>query len=410
MTRWRKPANSVRPRTKWRAFILGFGSILIIAGVFYSGIQVGNGSWLINFGRQAVSENKFLPDKLDYSSVDEIYQALKKSYDGQLDVDAMITGLKKGLVEAAGDPYTAYLDTSEAKAFNEQLNGSFSGIGAELGKQGSDIVVISPISGFPAEKAGLKAGDVIIKIDDQDATGLSVDEAVTRIRGEKGTTVKLGIIRNDSEALEFSITRDVITIPSVTSEVLEGNLGYVRISRFAEDTVSSFSTVVTDFKSSNVKGIVLDLRNDPGGYLNGAVSVAGAWLKDGQVVLEEKRAGLIVQTFRATGDGQLIDIPTVVLINEGSASASEIVAGALKDHKVATVMGVTSFGKGSVQEFNTFSAGDVLKVTVARWYTPVGRNIDKEGIEPDVKQEISKDDITNNKDSQLEAALNLLKL
>jgi carboxyl-terminal processing protease len=409
MRRWRKSIGVVKTRSGWRAFLAGFGAILLVAGVFYSGYQVGNGSWSFKIGRQAIEQNAGLPDELDYSSVNEVYQMLKRSYDGQLNVDDLLTGLKKGLVEAAGDPYTAYLDSNEADAFDEQLNGSFSGIGAELGKKGSYIVVIAPISGFPAEKAGLKAGDLIIKIDDQDATSLGVDEAVMRIRGAEGTTVKLGIIRSDTEALELSIVRAIITIPSVTSEILDGNIGYIQISRFAEDTASSFNTVSKNFAAANVNGIILDLRNDPGGYLDASVSVAEDWLQDRQVILEEKRAGVTIKTFRADSDGILAGIPTVVLINEGSASASEIVAGALQDNNAATIVGTTSFGKGSVQEFSAFSAGDVLKVTVARWYTPAGNNIDKEGIEPDVIQELSETDITNNIDSQLNAALKQLK-
>jgi len=390
--------------------LAGFAGILILAGVFYTGCQFGNGNWSIKFGHQPVGENQYLPDNLDYSSVDELYRLLKQSYDGQLSVDSLLTGIKKGLVEAAGDPYTAYLAADEAQAFNEQLNGSFSGIGAELGKKGSYIVVIAPISGFPAEKAGLKAGDLIIKIDDQDATNLGIDEAVMRIRGTEGTTVKLGIIRSDTEALELSIVRDIITIPSVTSKILDGNIGYVQISRFADDTVSSFNKIAGDFDAANVSGIILDLRNDPGGYLDGAVGVSKVWLKDGQIILEEKRAGITIKTYRADEDGILNGIPTVVLINEGSASASEIVAGALKDNNSATIVGVTSFGKGSVQEFSTFSEGDVLKVTVARWYTPAGQNIDKEGIEPDVVQELTEEDVAGSVDSQLEAAKNALGL
>ncbi len=410
MIRWRrKTAGFIKQRSKWRAFLAGFAGVLVLAGVFYTGYQFGNGNWAIKFGRQPVGENQGLPDNLDYSSVDELYRLLKQGYDGQLNIDDLLTGIKKGLVEAAGDPYTAYLDANEANAFNEQLNGSFSGIGAELGKQGSDIVVIAPISGMPAEKAGLKAGDIIYMIDDKDTVGMSIDEAVTNIRGEAGTNVKLTIIR-DGQALEFTITRQVITLPSVESKTLEGNIGYVKISRFADDTVSSFNRIASEFDAANVSGIILDLRNNPGGYLDGAVGVSEAWLKDGQIILEEKRAGITIRTYRADENGILNGIPTVVLINEGSASASEIVAGALKDNNLATIVGVTSFGKGSVQEFSTFDAGDVLKVTVARWYTPAGQNIDKEGIEPDAVLEPTETDITNNIDSQLEAAKNALGL
>ncbi len=392
-----------------RWFVIGFISILILGGVFFSGLEFGKGSWQLSF-MKPVTANRDLPARLDYSSVNEVYQALKRKYDGKLDEQKLMTGMKKGLVEAAGDPYTTYFDVDGAKAFSEQLNGSFSGIGAELSKQGNDIVVISPIAGFPAEKAGLKSKDVVISIDGQDATGLSVDEAVKRIRGEKGTSVKLVVIRDGQQRLEFTIVRDTITIPSVTSKIIDNNIGYIQISRFAEDTNGLVDAAAKDFKAKNVKGIVLDMRNNPGGYLTSAVSVSSQWLKNGQIILQEKRDGKVIQSYAAQGDGQLVGVPTVVLINEGSASASEITAGALKDNNAALVMGTKSFGKGSVQEFSTFKGGDVLKVTVARWYTPAGKNIDKEGIEPNIKVELTADNIKAAVDTQLNAAKeNLLK-
>jgi len=386
-----------------RWFVAGFVSIIFVASIFSAGLLIGNGTWRINFMRP-VTANRGLPARLDYSSVNDVYQALKRKYDGKLDEQKLLTGMKKGMVEAAGDPYTAYFDVDGAKAFNEQLSGSFSGIGAELGKQGNDIVIISPIAGFPAEKAGLKSKDVLISIDGQDATGLSVDEAVKRIRGEKGTSVKLVVIRDGSQRLEFTIVRDTITIPSVQSKILDGNIGYIQISRFSEDTSGLVDAAAKDFKSKNVKGIVLDMRNNPGGYLNAAVNVSSEWLKSGQIILQEKRDGVVTQSYAAQGTGQLFGTPTAVLINEGSASASEITAGALKDNKAATVIGTKSFGKGSVQEITNFSAGDFLKVTVARWYTPAGKNIDKEGIEPDIKVELTDVNIKAGVDTQLDAA------
>lgn len=395
---------------KLRWFLTGFISVLLACGIFFAGFEVGQGNWQIGFGVRTVNSNKSLPNELDYSTVNEVYQALKLSYDGELKLEDLMAGLKKGLVEASGDPYTAYLSSDEAKDFNEQLNGSFSGIGAELGKKGTDIVVIAPINGFPAEKAGLKAKDIIISIDDQDAAGLSVEEAVTRIRGEKGTTVKLAVIRNDSERIELSIIREIITIPSVEYKIIEDSIGYIQISRFSEDTAKLTRQAAQEFTDKNVIGVILDLRNNPGGYLNTAVDVSGLWLKKDQIILLEKRDGKVTQTFKAETAGQLSNIKTVVLINEGSASASEITAGALKDNNAATIVGVTSFGKGSVQEFNSFSGGDVLKVTVARWYTPGGKNIDKEGIKPDIKQELSEEDIKAGLDSQLQKAKSLLKL
>lgn len=398
-----RPRGQKKSKSALRWFVGGFASVLLVGFVFFAGIQIGSGAWQVNFMRP-VSSNRGLPARLDYSSVNEVYQALKRKYDGELSEDKLINGMKKGLVEAAGDTYTTFMDADSAKVFNEQLSGSFSGIGAELGKEGNDITVIAPISGFPAEKAGLKAKDIIVSIDGQEATGLSVDEAVKRIRGEKGTSVKLVIVRNSTERKELTIVRDTITIPSVESKVVDGNIGYIQVTRFSTDTSDLVSAAVNDFKSKNIKGIVLDLRNNPGGYLNAAVDVSSEWLKEGQLVVEEKRDGKVTQDYKALSTGVVQGVSTVVLINEGSASASEITAGALKDNNAATIIGVKSFGKGSVQEVTNFNNGSLLKVTVARWFTPNGKNIDKEGIEPDIKVELTEDNIKSGVDTQLDAA------
>lgn len=390
-----------------RYFLAGLVAVVVLAVIFFAGFQFGDGKWHVGT-HKPVSANKGLPENLDYTSVEEVYDSLRAKFDGKLDEEKLMTGLKKGLVEAAGDPYTVYLDKEQATSFNEQLNGSFSGIGAELGKDGANIVVISPIAGFPAEKAGLKSKDIVVSIDGQDTTGLSVDEAVKRIRGEAGTQVKLGIVR-DNQKQDLTITREVITIPSVETKMLDGNICYIRITRFAEDTPGLVKKAADDCKTKNAKGVVLDMRGNPGGYLNGAVDVSSTWLKEGQTVLQEKRDGKVIQSFEAKTTGVLNGIPTVVLVNEGSASASEITAGALKDNKAATVVGVTSYGKGSVQEFSAFSSGAVLKVTVARWFTPAGKNIDKEGIDPNVKVELTEADAKAGNDTQLNKALEILK-
>lgn len=398
------PMVKAKKKPVFKYFLAGFCSILILSGVFIGGYQYGRGAWVLPGGMQGVAANKGLPNSLDYNSVNNVYLALKQKYDGKLDEAKLVSGMKKGLVEAAGDPYTTYMDTEEAKSFDEQLSGSFSGIGAELGKKDNNIEVISPIAGFPAEKAGIKSKDIIVSIDGQDATGLNVDEAVKRIRGEKGTTVKLGIVR-DGQLQEVSIVRDTITIPSVEYKILDGNIGYIKISRFGEDTASLVEKAAQEFKAKNVNGIILDMRNDPGGYLNAAVDVSSQWLKPGQTILQEKRDGKVEKSFKAETTGQLVGVPTVVLINGGSASASEITAGALKDNNAATIIGTTSYGKGSVQDVNRFQAGDMIKVTIARWFTPNDKNIDKAGIEPNIKVELSADDIKNSVDAQLNAAI-----
>ena len=396
--------EKAQKKKKWPYILGGFASILVAFGIFYFGTMVGSGQVSLSFNSGAVQENKGLPNRLNYDSVNQVYRELKQKYDGQLDEQKLILGLKKGLVEAAGDKYTTYLDSEEAKALQESLNGSFSGIGAELVKEGEYITVVSPISGSPAEKAGIKSKDIIFSINGEDAIGMEVDEAVNKIRGEAGTNVKLVIVRGQ-EKIDLDIKREQITIPSVESKILDGNIGYMKISRFAEDTSGLAQKAAEEFKAQNVSGIVLDLRNNPGGYLNASVDVSCMWLKKGQLVLEEKRGGIVMKDYECPQTGILNGIKTSVLINEGSASASEITAGALKDNGAATIVGQKSYGKGSVQEMSNMPGGSILKVTVARWFTPSGKNIDKEGITPDEKVEITEENAKNNQDPQLDKAV-----
>lgn len=353
-----------------------------------------------NKGNQTLSSN------LDLSEAQQIYDILRKKYDGKLDVKALEDGLKSGLVDATGDPYTKYFTEKEAEQFTDDLNGTFTGIGAELGMQDDQLVVVAPLSGSPAQKAGVRAGDKIVKISGKDAKGLTVEEAVTKIRGEAGTDIKITFERN-GEVLNITITRAEITVPSVTSEVKNG-VGYMKISRFSDDTAELAKRAATEFKKQNVKGVVVDIRDNGGGLLSSSVQVAGIWLND-KVVVEERQAGRTTDSLRTGSNTILEGIPTVVLINGGSASASEILAGALHDHGVAILIGEKSFGKGSVQELIDLPSGGKLKITVARWYTPNGKNIDKEGIQPDTKVELTEDDYNNNRDPQKDAAVNKLQ-
>jgi carboxyl-terminal processing protease len=396
------------------------GRFLIIALVLFSvfsfGWGLGKGKLRLGKSISQLAKTGTL-STLDYSSVDDVYTALKDNYDGKLDNAKLLDGIKEGLAKATGDPYTEYFNVEEAKSFNEQLSGSFTGIGAELGKDKNSIVIISPISGFPADKAGLKPKDVIVEIDGKSAYDMGVEEAVKLIRGTKGTNVKLKVLRDSSHQLNFEITRDQITIPSVDSKILDNNIGYIKISRFSDDTTELTLKAAAKFKDSGVKGVVLDLRGDPGGLLDAAVSVSSIWLDD-KLVVKEKRDGKVVKTYKSEGVPILKDIQTVVLIDQGSASASEITAGALRDNKAATLVGEKSYGKGSVQTLQcigslSFSAGTkcdsaLLKVTIARWYTPADKNIDKEGLQPDVKVVLSDDDIKQANDTQLKKALSIL--
>lgn len=390
----------------WKMFKKTAPFIVGAVIIFVSGWLVGGGHLqLKQYG--AISSNSKLPAHLDYSSIDAIYQGIKDNYDGKLSQTELLDGMKAGLAKATGDPYTEYFNLKDTKDFYGQLDGTFEGIGAELGKDASgNINIIAPIAGYPAEEAGLKPKDVIAQIDGKSTSDFTISDAVKLIRGKAGTVVKLTIVR-DGAAQDISVTRANITVPSVKSEVRDG-IGILTVSRFGDDTVSLAKKAAQDFKTQNVKGVVLDLRGDPGGLLDASVGVSSLWLQD-KTVLTERRDNVVVQTFRSRGEATLAGVPTVVLIDGGSASASEITAGALRDNKVATLMGLKSYGKGSVQLPIDLKDGSLLKVTVARWYTPAGKNIDKEGIKPDIEVKISDDDIKNNLDPQLDAALARLK-
>lgn len=384
--------------------------------LFFFGLLIFSGGYVVGSGKVNISflnkdnfqtQNASLPENLDYSSIDEVYSALKQNYDGELKLEDLINGLKKGLANSTGNPYTEYLTDDEASDFDSELNGEFSGIGAELSKENNQIVVVAPISGFPADKAGLRPKDAIIAIDDESTYNMSVTDAVKKIRGEPGTKVVLTISRGE-QTKDYEIIREDIVIPSVEYKVVDNKIGYIKISRFADDTAELAKKAANELKQQNIKGVVLDLRGNPGGLLDASVAVASQWLDAGDQVVVEKRGSEVIKTHLASGENPLKGVPTIVLIDEGSASASEILAGALKDNQAASLVGTDSYGKGSVQQLIPLNNGGVIKITIARWYTPNGRNIDKEGIAPDKKIDRSISDIKNDKDPQLDAALKQL--
>ncbi len=390
-------------KRRFNSFIVGIFCLGLIAGV---GASQGLGIYISSrTSHSPLSVNGSLPDDLDYSEVEKVYDSLRKNYDGEIKLEDIYDGLKNGLAQSTNDPYTTYFSAAENEEFNGEVNGTFSGIGAELLSEDNVIIISTPLSGFPAEKAGLKARDIILKIDDEDATSLTVSEAVKLIRGDAGTTVKLSILRG-SEQLEFSIVRATITIPSVTFKI-ENNIGYMQITRFGEDTYDLSLEAANNFIENNVKGVVVDVRNNPGGYLDQAVAVASLWLPKGKTVVEERRGDVTERVNRALGGNILGNYKTVILINGGSASASEILAGALKDNGKATLIGERTFGKGSVQQVEEFIGGSALKVTIAKWYTPNGKNINKEGISPDTEVIATAEQITAGVDSQKDAAMAL---
>ena len=402
------PVSGRKSKKRSINFFKVAGTIIVLFVFFVFGIFVGNGR-VGRLRHSLSSENKNLPSKLDYSSVETVYESIKGNYDGQLNQTKLLDGLKAGLAQATGDPYTVYFNPTEAKQFTDQLNGTFSGIGAELGKDDkNNLIIISPITGSPAEKAGIKAKDIIAQINGQPTSNMSIDDAVSKIRGPKDSTIKLDLIRDNSQQLSITITRDSIKIPSVKSQILDGNIGYLQISQFSDDTAALAGQAAQQFKSAHVKGIILDMRGDPGGLLDAAVSVSSLWLPEGKTVLQEKRDNVVDKTYAATGGDVLNGIPTVALIDGGSASASEITAGALHDNKAATLIGEKSFGKGSVQQIVNLGDGSELKVTIAHWFTPNGKTINKTGITPDKTVKITADDIKAGRDVQKQAAIDFL--
>lgn len=398
------PAETKRPATVVRNKLV---PAVIGVAIFALGVFVGQGN--ISFTSHRSPLNSQLPNKLDYSSVDDVYKTLKENYAGKVTASQLEDGLKEGLANATNDPYTEYFTAKEAEQFSNQLNNTFSGIGAELGKDTSDnLIVVSPIKGFPAAKAGLRAKDVITSINGTTTQGMSIDKAVSLVRGKKGTKVTLQVVRAGKQ-LSFTIVRQNIQLPSVTSEVLPENIGYIQISTFGDDTAELVNKAATKFQQAHVKGVVLDLRGNPGGLLSAAVSVSSQWLPENTLILQEKRGSTVVDQYESQGEHHLIGVPTVVLLNAGSASASEITAGALHDNKAAYIIGEKSFGKGVVQQLINFKDGSQLKVTVASWYRPNGQNINKKGIEPDQKVVLSDSDYQKGNDVQKAAALNYLK-
>lgn len=343
---------------------------------------------------------------LDFASVQKVYQTLKSEYDGEIDSSKLVNGASRGMVAALGDPYTIYMDSEEAGEFNKELTGEFSGIGAEIGIRSDQPTIVRPLPDSPAEKAGLRKGDVLLAVNDTVVLDLPVDKVVEQIRGEEGTTVKLKIKRG-SEVKDITVTRQKITVSSVESRVEDG-VGILKLSRFDSDTGRLAREAATRFKNESVSKVVLDLRDNGGGYVDAARDVAGLWLEN-KVVVTEKSGGKEIGKETSRGAALLKGINTIVLVNNGSASASEIVAGALQDYKVARLVGEKTFGKGSVQQVESLSDGGALKVTIAKWYTPNGRNITKEGIAPDKKVAITLSDIETDNDTQLKAALEMLR-
>jgi len=351
------------------------------------------------------------PEKeVDISLFWGVWRVLQSRYiePESLNTKELVFGAVHGLVKAVGDPYTVFMTPNENTEFRDSLSGHLQGIGAELAEREERIVVVSPLKGSPAEKAGLQPEDVIVEVDGNDVAGQSLQEVVNQIRGVKGSNVTLTILRETAgDLLKFTITRDNITVPSTQYEVKQtasGSIGYLAINQFGTETISEVEGILKAIKPEELKGLIIDLRYNGGGYLEGAVDLASMFLREGKVVTVEGR-GTEAQRRYVSGRPVLPDLPLVVIINQGSASASEIVAGALQDLDRATIVGTKSFGKGTVQEVVELPGGSSLRVTIAKWLTPAGRDLGKEGVIPDIVIDRTREQAEAARDPQLDAAL-----
>ncbi|MEK7067761.1 MAG: S41 family peptidase [Patescibacteria group bacterium] len=397
--------------------------LLLMSASFYGGIFISQKTnideRLVNkdsvflgrvLNKYETAQRENLARDVDFNMFWQVWEMLKEKY---VDKDTlkdkeMFYGALRGLVNSAGDPYTVFMNPVVSQEFADDMKGTFEGIGAEVGIKGEILTVIAPLADMPAEAAGLKAGDKILKINGEDTSPMTIDEAVGKIRGPKGTTVTLNVWRESfDKPQDFVITRSTIVVKSVTWSMNKDKLMVIKISHFNDDTAELFDRAVRETIKQNPKGIILDLRNDPGGYLETAIEVASEWIEEGVVVTEkfneEKK-----NEYLARGRARLQDFKTVVLVNEGSASASEIVAGALKDLGLAQIVGAKTFGKGSVQELEYLPDGSSLKITVAKWLTPKGININDEGIMPDAEVNLTPEDYEADKDPQMEKAIQTL--
>ena len=398
--------------------------IILIVG-FAGGIFFERSSKLeTNSIKILINKDLGQPDHVDFSLFWDNWNSLHNKYVDQskLDTKKLLYGAIQGMVNSIGDPYTVFFEPPESKKFQEEISGSFGGIGIEIGKRDDILTVIAPIKDTPAYRAGLKAGDKILRIDDKPTTDLSIEEAVNLIRGKRGTTVVLAISSNGADTKEVEIVRDTIKIPSIEWQMLESGdkkIAYLQLFTFNQNIDSEFEKAAQEILKSEAERLIIDFRNNPGGLLDSAINIAGWFLDKDQIVTVEAFRDDSRNEFKSKGNGSLKIYPTVILINGGSASASEIVAGALHDNRGVRLIGEKTFGKGSVQELEKFKDGSSLKVTIAKWLTPNGISISDTGIEPDVKVELPKNEIekgefefelgTPGKDPQLDKALDLLK-
>jgi len=387
-------------------------ALLLLGGGFLIGKKSAQNSSSSNvaFFNQDLGK----PNSLDFSPFWQALKVLQDKYvnSDKIDYKNLLYGAIEGMTNSLGDDYTVFMKPEKTDSFMQSVNGndSFDGVGMELGLKNKVLTVIAPLEGTPAYNAGIKAGDFILKIDGKSTEGMQTEDAVGLIRGKKGTKVVLSVMRKDfTESKDFSLVRDTIQIPVMKWEMLDNGIAYIKIYQFTSNLPDKFKDAVSGLLKNNAKKIIIDLRNDPGGYLETAVDIVSWFNPKGSIVLkEEVRGGQKGDQYVSRGYSAIADLPVVVLVNKGSASASEIMAGALRDIRGIKLVGETTFGKGSVQEVEKFKDGSSLKVTIAKWLTPSGVSINKEGLKADFEVPYTDADYNNNKDPQLDKAVELL--
>jgi carboxyl-terminal processing protease len=390
--------------------------VIIAAGLIFSaGFFIGGKIT----GKSTTSDRIFFnrelgkPEPIDFSLFWQVLKNIEEKYvnNEKIDYKEILYGAIEGMTDSLGDDYTVFMRPEKAESFIKSVSGndSFEGVGMELGLKEKILTVVTPIEGTPAYKAGIKAGDQIIKINGTSTDNMQVEEAVDLIRGKKGTQVTLTINRKSfGEPKEFTLTRDTIQVPVIKFEIKNNDIAYIKIYQFTGNLPSKFKDIVSEILKSNANKIIIDLRNNPGGYLETAVDISSWFLPKGSIVLKEEFKNGETEEYYSKGYSGIQNFPAIVLVNGGSASASEIMAGALRDIEGIKLVGEKTFGKGSVQEMETFSDDSSLKITVAKWLTPSGTSIADEGLKPDVEIELTEDNYNNGQDPQLDKAIELL--
>ena len=388
------------------SLILGF-----FGGIEFQKIQEPSGGGL----RELINRDSGRPESVDFSLFWDAWNLVNERYvdRSKLDTQEMVFGAIEGMVESIGDPFTVFLEAEENKRLQEDIRGEFAGVGIEIGMRGDSLTVIAPLKNTPADRAGIIAGDKILKIDGEPTAGINLDEAVSKIRGRRGTKVILTISRKkdgQEETKDFEMTRDRIKIPTAKWEVKNPDIGYIQLFSFNQIAKKEFDEALAELKKLGAdKKLILDLRNNPGGLLDLSIDISSYFLEPGQVVVIEDFGNGKRDELKSKANGFLKDSKVVILINKGSASASEIVAGALHDNKNIKLIGEKTFGKGSVQQVEELRLRTSLKITVAKWLTPKGRSISDEGIEPDIKIERTEEDVEQNRDPQLDKAIEVIQ-